>query len=600
MASDLDRITTTVTVKGDPLTFAYMELSQSFNDHHSCIVTVNDLTPTNIWQQKPDKFIDYMGEELKITMQHAVSGAINEFIGIVTNVRMIGHDGEHSTLVIQGASPTILLDNNDTMNSFTDKTLDAIIKEAGKDYSAVSIDCNPKFKEMIPYLAQYKESVFEFLNRLSAIYHEWFFYNGKKVFFGKPNSINSEPIVYDKDAKSLSLISNLVPSTFSKFDYVAHEDKAYQSDAPDKVGGMDKFLNQASGKSQKAYSASTTMPTGFHVQSKVELDNALKAEKTKAVSNMINLEGSSNTCRVRIGETIKVTFPKAMNVDALGEYLITNVTHIVNQDGHYSNTFTGVPAGLENIPVFNAVAQIALPEIATVKDNKDKENQGRVKVSFDWQKENKTTHWIRVQTPDAGVSDKVPGNRGFVCIPEVDDQVMIGYEHGDPSRPYVSGSLFHGKSGKGGDSSNKIKSITTRSGCTIKFDDDENDGSILITDPSGNMIALKGDKTIEITAPDKITLSAKEITLNGSDLISLNSDKMIESKSSDSISMEAVSKIVASADSEVTIESKGKLNATGMEVTVDGTAKTTIHGGATLDITGDAITTIKGMPLNLN
>lgn len=597
MASDLDNVITTVTLKGESLTFVHMELSQSFNDHHNFTVMVNDLSPTNVWQQKPDKFIDYIGESIKITMQQ--KEVTNEFTGIVTNVTMTGHNGEHSTLIIQGGSPTVLLDNNDTMDSFTEKTLDAIIKEATKDYSAVSIDCNPQFKETIPYLVQYKESAFEFLNRLSAVYHEWFFYNGNKVFFGKPGSIKTENIVYDIDAMALSLVSSLVPSNLSKFDYVAHEDKKHQSTAPDKVGGMDKFLSQAADKSQKAYSPATTMPSGFHIQTKVELDNALKAEKTKAISNMINLEGSSRTCKIHIGEIIKVTFPEAMKAEGLGQYLITNITHTVNQDGHYSNVFTGVPAGLENIPVFNAVSQIALPEIATVKDNKDKNNQGRVKVTFDWQKNNKTTNWIRVQTPDAGTSDKVPGNRGFVCIPEVGDQVMIGYEHGDPSRPFVSGSMFHGKSGKGGDSNNKSKSITTRSGCTIRFDDADNEGSITIKDPSGNTVTLKGDKTIEISAPDKISLSAKEITLTGSDLINLNSDKLIKIESKDALNMEGANKLTADSNAEIAITSKNKLDAKGNMVTVDGTAKATVHG-ATLDVTGDTITNVKGMPLNLN
>lgn len=90
-----------------------------------------------------------------------------------------------------------------------------------------------------------------------------------------------------------------------------------------------------------------------------------------------------------------------------------------------------------------------------------------MKVVFDWQKKGKTTNWIRVQSPNAGTSDAVSKNRGWVFVPEVGDQVMVGYEHGNPDRPYVTGAMFHKDSGKGGDKDNKLKSIITRSGNTI-------------------------------------------------------------------------------------------------------------------------------------
>ena len=47
------------------------------------------------------------------------------------------------------------------------------------------------------------------------------------------------------------------------------------------------------------------------------------------------------------------------------------------------------------------------------------------------------TSWIRVLTPDAGVSDKVSTNRGFVFIPEKDDIVLVGFRYDDPNRPFV-------------------------------------------------------------------------------------------------------------------------------------------------------------------
>ncbi|MBF1623180.1 phage baseplate assembly protein V, partial [Prevotella sp.] len=64
-----------------------------------------------------------------------------------------------------------------------------------------------------------------------------------------------------------------------------------------------------------------------------------------------------------------------------------------------------------------------------------------------WQTDGMQTGWVRVMTPDGGSSSDVKSNRGFVFIPEVGDQVLLGFRHGDPARPYVMGSLFNGVTG---------------------------------------------------------------------------------------------------------------------------------------------------------
>ena len=74
-------------------------------------------------------------------------------------------------------------------------------------------------------------------------------------------------------------------------------------------------------------------------------------------------------------------------------------------------------------------------------------------------------------TPNAGKSDYHAKNRGMVFIPEVGDEVMLGYRYGDPSRPYVAGSMYHGMNGAGGSTDNVTKSIITRSGHMLVFND---------------------------------------------------------------------------------------------------------------------------------
>jgi len=88
--------------------------------------------------------------------------------------------------------------------------------------------------------------------------------------------------------------------------------------------------------------------------------------------------------------------------------------------------------------------------MAAVLSNADPEGKGRVRVRMNWQTDGMQTGWVRVMTPDGGSSSDVKSNRGFVFIPEVGDQVLLGFRHGDPARPYVMGSLFNGTTGGGG------------------------------------------------------------------------------------------------------------------------------------------------------
>jgi uncharacterized protein involved in type VI secretion and phage assembly len=182
----------------------------------------------------------------------------------------------------------------------------------------------------------------------------------------------------------------------------------------------------------------------------------------------------------------------------------------VDKLGNYTANFEAVGADTGYLPAPKFHTPIAQPQIAIVTKNNDE--KGRIQVKFDWQRGNDTTEWIRVMTPDAGSSDQVSKNRGFMAIPEIGDQVMVGFVHNHPDRPYVMGGMFHGKIGAGGGANNAIKSIQTRSGIKIIFNDDEK--SLHIEDPSGNTWDMDGQGNISVNAPKNITINAgKDINM---------------------------------------------------------------------------------------
>lgn len=594
-ASFLNLVATKVTVKGEEQKFVSLCLRQGFNRHHTFTVVVNYLSPNNTFQQTPEKFIGYIGETASISFVHRQTGESYDFEGIITQVEMVGSMGETGGVAIHGTSPTILYENNRTLDSWMDQSLSTIIKEATQEYGKVNLVSNPKYAAPIPYMAQYNESVFDFMNRLSALYGEWFYYDGTKVYFGKPDRDNTEKIVYDMDLEEVRLVANLVPGKSARYDYVAQENKQHNADTPAKPDGMNDLQSIAHSCSEKAYTAKTTSAADPHVTDKAELDEQMRIVKNASGANLLNIKGIGKTCRIRIGEIIDVSFPDRMKLPPLGKFRIVGIEHEVRRDGHYSNSFVGVPDGTVHIPVPDVKRPLALPELATVKENNDDKGQGRVKVAFDWQKNGKTTNWIRVQTPNAGVSGAVPKNRGWVFVPEVGDQVMVSYEHGNPDRPYVTGSVFHSGSGKGGDKDNKVKSIITRSGNAIVFDDET--GSIVITDQTGKqLIILDGTDAITVMAKKSITLTneaesvivmddksiglqadtialegRKSVTLlSGNECMVLSSEKSIISSSGTNIKQEA------EKDYDVAAKN-GTVN--GVNLMIEGKGNVTVSGG---------------------
>ena len=594
-ASFLNLVTTKVTVKGEEQKFVSLHLRQGFNRHHTFTVVVNYLSPNNTFQQTPEKFIGYIGETASISFVHRQTGESYDFEGIITQVEMVGSMGETGGVAIHGTSPTILYENNRTLDSWMDQSLSTIIKEATQEYGKVNLVSNPKYAAPIPYMAQYNESVFDFMNRLSALYGEWFYYDGTKVYFGKPDRDNTEKIVYDMDLEEVRLVANLVPGKSARYDYVAQENKQHNADTPAKPDGMNDLQSIAHSCSEKAYTAKTTSAADPHVTDKAELDEQMRIVKNASGANLLNIKGIGKTCRIRIGEIIDVSFPDRMKLPPLGKFRIVGIEHEVRRDGHYSNSFVGVPDGTVHIPVPDVKRPLALPELATVKENNDDKGQGRVKVAFDWQKNGKTTNWIRVQTPNAGVSGAVSKNRGWVFVPEVGDQVMVSYEHGNPDRPYVTGSVFHSGSGKGGDKDNKVKSIITRSGNAIVFDDET--GSIVITDQTGKqLIMLDGTDAITVMAKKSITLTneaesvivmddksiglqadtialegRKSVTLlSGNECMVLSSEKSIISSSGTNIKQEAAK------DYDVAAKN-GTVN--GVNLMIEGKGNVTVSGG---------------------
>src|SRR5438105_6980023 len=121
-------------------------------------------------------------------------------------------------------------------------------------------------------------------------------------------------------------------------------------------------------------------------------------------------------------------------------------------------------------------------EVAIVTNVKDPDQQGRVKVCFPRLPGKPESDWARVAQPAAG--DK----RGFYWVPQVHDEVLVAFERGQASRPFVIGSLWNGKDKPMKDAytdDNTKVMVQTKSGHQILLEDKSGDETIVIADKSG-------------------------------------------------------------------------------------------------------------------
>ena len=439
---------------------------------------------------------------------------------------MDGEKGVSGTLHYRGYSTTILLESGKTMDSFTDTTLEEIVNEVAEKYgNGISIVNSPTFKNRIPYVQMQEESAYEFLRRLAWQYGEWFYYNGQELYFGNPHKEKDETIVYDIDMDSMHFSSQMAPLHFSRHDYMPDSHMDMFGDDSEAVNGINTYLANAVQTSENIYTSQTTMYSHTAAGHPLDIEHFTAAEKGRLVASLVWITGRTKTCRIRIGEPIVVQIPPNMcERQDLGRYRIVEVRHTIDANGAYTNSFKGIPASMEYIPTEGIRIPVAHAMLAEVTDNADPENLGRVQVQFAWQKsKNKSTNWIRVRSLDAGSSSSVSKNRGFVFVPEIGDQVMVDFELGDPCRPYVSGSMFHKNNSEGGNTDNHIKTIVTRSGHTLEFNDDENgEWSITITDKNNNIVKLDTkNKLISISSQEKIVLESKDIVVSASNNLEL-------------------------------------------------------------------------------
>ena len=344
-----------------------------------------------------------------------------------------------------------------------------------------------------------------------------------------------------------------------------------------------------------------------------EANAIAQAELDAIASRFIQAEGSAGgDPGIAAGATVTI---KGVGERFGGQYLVTRAIHKYSSKGYSTHFWCN--GGKGNMSIIDLVKSnahsggnnIGAQEHVTtrgvmvgiVSDNNDPDNIGRVRVKFPALGDNIDGWWCRLATIMAG-----PG-QGVAFIPEVNDEVIVAFEHGEPSRGVILGSLWNssdklpkpiGQLVTGGQTIRRI--ARTRKGHEfIMVDEPGKEGIELIDRTTKNFIKIITDSNkIHIECTGDIQVTSKTGDIN----IKADAKNITMQAQAGNVTVEAsAGRMNLKSLQDMDLNATGRVKITGTAgVEINTPAQAKVTAGAMLDLSSGGITSVKGSLLKLN
>ncbi|MEP7088154.1 MAG: phage baseplate assembly protein V, partial [Gemmatimonadota bacterium] len=289
--------------------------------------------------------------------------------------------------------------------------------------------------------------------------------------------------------------------------------------------------------------------------------DAVLREAERASGTAVTIEGTSTNVELLVGDTVDVRDGNNFKLpDPPGTLGLTHVKHVF--DGNqYSNTFVATPwTNFSN--AIQPPRQLLFGfTTAEVVDNLDPAALGRIKIRFKDSPAGRTEidMFARYVTPFAG------NQRGIAFLPEIGDEVIVGFEEGDPEHPYIIGSVWNGPDISPGPTP---KRIVTKSGNAIVMDDA---GVIEIHSPSGTCLVQLSNG---VDGAPRITIaSGGDLFLEAADRLQLKCKNLVELVDKDATR-------IIKGDDQTSIKGARFIEVTGEDVHQSDTRIAFLAGGS--------------------
>jgi len=300
-----------------------------------------------------------------------------------------------------------------------------------------------------------------------------------------------------------------------------------------------------------------------------------------------------------------------------GKYHVTATTHIYSPaegfktmfsvSGKHPNNLLGMMENGTQIPKSPQGGNIVIGIVTNNKPDGGNHLMGEIKVKYPWLGDNIESGWIRVTSQMGG------SGRGMFSLPEINDEVLVAFEHGDVNRPYMIGQLWNGvdkmPSGETGNmvESGKVerRGFYTREGHKVVFNDHgDKKGDITVTTVNNHQLTMNdNEEMIEVTTKNKHKFTMhdrdKKITV-----ISTNKHKIEIDDSGNTITVTDKNNNhikIAANDNSIEMKCTGNftLDAKG-KVSISGTAGVDVKTSAMMNLEATGINTIKGAMVKIN
>lgn len=270
---------------------------------------------------------------------------------------------------------------------------------------------------------------------------------------------------------------------------------------------------------------------------------------------------------------------------ATGKYFVHEVEHVYRA-GSFTTHFTAGDTSREDLAHRPGSFTHAGLVVATVTDVADPESSGRVKVKYAALSTEVTSGWARLATPGAGTG------RGVAFLPEVNDEVLVGFEDGDVRRPVVLGGLWGARTTAPPELQDgeqvTSRRIVSRLGHVIEFSDgkDAKSQHVLVALAGGGHRLRLGKDAVDLEVPGnvplRINVGGSQISLDGKGAVSI---------SGQTVAIDAQQTIELSA-MDVRLKAKGTVAASGAMAELKGTSTTTVQSSG--------VTAVKGGMVQIN
>lgn len=347
-----------------------------------------------------------------------------------------------------------------------------------------------------------------------------------------------------------------------------------------------------------------------------QVDQAAKALAERIAGSFAELEAViRGNPAVRAGSAVALN---AVGAPFEGRYTVTSSRHVfdavrgyetwITVSGQQERSLFGLTGGAPGGGGSGAGGRCAGLVSGTVTDTQDPEGSGRVKVRFPWLSDEYASDWAR--TAQSGGTG---GGEAF--IPEVGDEVLVGFEHGHLDRPFVLAGLYNGKDRPGGGGSEgsgaagatgggdlvdptsgavNRRAFASRSGNQLELLEAANgpQGVRLRTGDGKLTIALDRTNTaIVVNSDGSVTIEAKErVSIKAADGVALDAGRGALELAGDSVTLTSRTGVaVDGGNGKVALSSGGSVEVRGGQVTVDGTRRTDIKSGSSVSINAPMI-----------